>query len=207
MCKGVSSVFTEQDVYWLEDSNSHTVIKKAFNLNDNHKSDLKELLIVEAIPVGESFLSQKETDWKIIFENKPVWFNEHRETQRVFDWLFNTALATYKRLGIIKSLDLSSLDYKKMPDFGGLIITELDCSNNQLTSLDAPNATELRCYNNQLTSLDAPNATKLDCSNNQLTSLDAPNATVLYCSNNQLTSLDAPNATVLYCSNNPNLKR
>ncbi|CAH1765139.1 4440_t:CDS:2 [Entrophospora sp. SA101] len=57
-------------------------------------------------------------------------------------------------------------------------LTELNCSRNQLPSLDVlgcPNLTELYCYNNQLTSIDlskCPNLTELYCPGNQLTSID-----------------------------------
>ena len=54
----------------------------------------------------------------------------------------------------------------------------LDCSENQLTSLDVSKLTSLtilKCYSNQLTSLDVSKLTKLkdlDCSANLLTALD-----------------------------------
>ena len=65
-------------------------------------------------------------------------------------------------------------------------LTYLNCSNNQLTSLDVSQNTALK---------------NLDCSKNQLTSLDVSQNTALstlYCNNNQLTSLDV--------SHNPSLK-
>ena len=83
-------------------------------------------------------------------------------------------------------------------------ITYLNCSGNQLTSLNVSqnNAlTVLFCYNNQLTSLDISNNTALTdlrCYNNQLTSLDLSQNTTLYvlhCEGNQLTSLDVSNNT------------
>ncbi len=90
----------------------------------------------------------------------------------------------------------------------------LDCSDNQLTSLDLSNntaLTNLRCGYNQLTSLDLSNntaLTNLDCGYNQLTSLDLSKNTALtdlYCYGNQLTSLDLSNNTALTnlrCGNN-----
>ena len=57
-------------------------------------------------------------------------------------------------------------------------MTTLNCSRNQLTSLDVSNNTALEklpCYGNQLTSLDVSNNTALTyltCYNNPLTSLD-----------------------------------
>lgn len=58
--------------------------------------------------------------------------------------------------------------------------TEVDCSRNQLTSLNCPNATHVYCWNNKLTSLNCPNATWVRCWDNQLTSLDCPNIEILY---------------------------
>ena len=78
-------------------------------------------------------------------------------------------------------------------------VTKLDCSDNQLTSLDLPKSTVLTwlwCSGNQLTSLDVSKntaLTKLGCSFNKLTSLDLPKntaLTTLYCDRNQLTRLD-----------------
>ena len=99
-------------------------------------------------------------------------------------------------------LNISSL--KGIEHFTAL--EKLDCSYNQLTSLDvSQNAalTLLDCSINQLTSLDvSQNAalTALDCGNNRLTSLDvSQNAalTLLNCSINQLTSLDVSQNTAL----------
>jgi len=93
-------------------------------------------------------------------------------------------------------------------------ITALDCSNNQLISLDISNNTALEslyCSNNQLSNLNISNNTALEllyCSDNQLSSLDINNNTALkqlYCSGNQLSSLDINNNTALEifnCSNN-----
>ena len=85
-------------------------------------------------------------------------------------------------------------------------VTELNCSWNQLTSLDVSKNTALTglyCYNNQLTSLDVSKNTALkvlDCSYNQLTSLDLSQNTALtglYGGQNQLTSLDVLKDTAL----------
>ena len=93
-------------------------------------------------------------------------------------------------------------------------LTYLDCSLNQLTSLDVSKNTALTylsCICFQLTSLDVSKntaLTELSCGNNQLTSLNVSNNTALrrlYCDNNQLTSLNVSNNTALtslYCSNN-----
>ena len=72
-------------------------------------------------------------------------------------------------------------------------LTYLDCSGNQLTSLDVSQNTdlyEMDCYGNQLTSLDVSKNTALeylDCVDNRLTSLDVSKNTALmelYCDDN-----------------------
>ena len=88
-------------------------------------------------------------------------------------------------------------------------LTKLDCSGNNLTSLDVSKntaLTELYCSWNQLTSLDVSKntaLTKLWCNRNQLTSLDVDVSGCgalgeLECSWNQLTSLDVSQNTALY---------
>src|SRR3989344_1924529 len=110
---------------------------------------------------------------------------------------------------------LFDISNKRITTLEGIVfpknITELDCSYNQLTSLEhcPKNLQKLDCRNNQLTSLEyCPwNLQKLYCQNNQLTSLEhcPSNLQQLYCSNNQLTSLEhCPwNLQELYCRNNP----
>jgi len=93
-------------------------------------------------------------------------------------------------------------------------LQDLQCNDNQLTSLDVSGLTNLKtldCQNNQLTSLNVSGLTnlwELVCRNNQLTSLDVSgltNLAHLSCSNNQLTSLDVSglaNLQTLLCQNN-----
>jgi hypothetical protein len=78
----------------------------------------------------------------------------------------------------------------------------LDCSTNQLTSLDITQNTvlsSLGCGSNQLTNLNITQHTSLEglfCENNLLTSLDVTQNTLLsifFCYNNLLTSLDVRN--------------
>ena len=85
-------------------------------------------------------------------------------------------------------------------------LTGLDCSYNQLTSLDLSRntaLTELRCDYNQLPSLDVSRNTALTalyCNNNQLTELDVRQNTALtglWCYDNQLTTLDVSANTAL----------
>ena len=81
-------------------------------------------------------------------------------------------------------------------------LTDLYCSNNNLTTLDVSNNTALEflvCGDNNLTTLDVSNNTALTdlvCSNNNLTTLDVSNNTVLEslsCYDNNLTTLDVSN--------------
>ncbi len=97
---------------------------------------------------------------------------------------------------------LTSLDVSK-----NTALTELSCDNNQLTSLDVSKntaLTELWCEHNQLTSLDMSKNKALEvlhCNDNELTSLDMSKNTKLYYlsfDNNQLTSLDVSMNTALY---------
>lgn len=93
-------------------------------------------------------------------------------------------------------------------------LTTLDCSNNQLTTLDlsSNNAlTSVSCFNNQLTSLNLTGLSSLanlNCLNNQLSNLNLSTNTALYdinCNANQITSLDLSQNNslgVLRCADN-----
>ena len=65
----------------------------------------------------------------------------------------------------VTSLQLTGLNISDLIDLSNNnALTNLDCSNNQLTSLDVSQniaLTNLYCYNNQLTSLDVSNNTAL----------------------------------------------
>jgi len=108
---------------------------------------------------------------------------------------------------MVKYLDVDGNSISDMTGIEKFVNLEiLDCSSNQLTSLDVSNNTELvvlLCHNNQLTSLDVSNNTALKdliCDWNQLTSLDVsknPALISLSCSGNDFTSLDVSNNTVL----------
>ena len=85
-------------------------------------------------------------------------------------------------------------------------LVRLSCGNNQLTSLNLSGLTSLTnlvCYANKLTSLNLDGLTGLeflDCSDNKLTSLDVSKLTkltTLKCYKNQLTTLDVSKLTQL----------
>ncbi len=114
--------------------------------------------------------------------------------------------------GSILCANLSIADLTGIEAF--IMLDTLDCSHNQLTSLDVSANTALvyiHCYNNQLTSLDVSANTALDylhCADNPLTSLNVSTNTALtrlHCYNAQLTTLNvSANAalTYLWCYGN-----
>ncbi len=114
----------------------------------------------------------------------------------------------------IQSVNILNIEISNISSLVGIeyftSLVELNCHNNQLTSLPALPATliELKCHSNQLASLPALPASLelLYCYNNFLASLPPLPATLiyLYCRNNQLTSLPALPASLeqLYCENN-----
>jgi Leucine-rich repeat (LRR) protein len=93
-------------------------------------------------------------------------------------------------------------------------ITDLQCQNNQLTSLDVSNntaLTQLICRNNQITNLNISENTALlflFCENNLLTNLDVSNNSALldlWFNQNQLSSINISNLTnlnTLICTGN-----
>ena len=123
--------------------------------------------------------------------------------------LSEDAVITRSACAKITSLELSytSTSIKSLEGIKNLTnLTELDCSENQLTSLDVSNCTnltKLNCSENQLTSLDisgCTSLTELGCNDNPLTSLDISsciNLTELVCHQNFLTSLDVSGCTNL----------
>ena len=85
-------------------------------------------------------------------------------------------------------------------------LTELDCTGNEITTLDVSGCTaltELICGYNAMATLNVSKNTelvKLDCTCNQLTTLDVSGCTALttlHCSKNKLTELDVSGCTAL----------
>ena len=117
------------------------------------------------------------------------------------DWGDGSASETYTLSpSMIESISHNYSETSiRMITIEGDDITYLDCSNNQLTSLDVSKnvaLTTLNCSNNPLLSLNVNNnsaLTTLICIRNQLTNLDVSANTALEnlnCSYNQLTNLD-----------------
>ena len=117
------------------------------------------------------------------------------------DYVLTSRINTVTSLNVANQniADLTGIEY-----FAAL--QYLNCSGNQLTSLDVTQNTNLQtlyCDNNQLTALDVNQNTalqRLSCSNNQLTAIDVSQNTNLrsfYCYVNQITSLDVSQNTSL----------
>ena len=116
-------------------------------------------------------------------------------------------LISYTEAEEVISLDVEKRGILNMAGIEAFVnLDTLDCSINQLTSLDVSSCSalkKLRCYDDQLTSLDVSGCTALEylrCEGNQLTSLDVSSCSALkelWCSHNQLTSLDVSNNTAL----------
>jgi hypothetical protein len=89
----------------------------------------------------------------------------------------------------------------------GVNINYLDCSNNQLTTLDVTGDSELNslfCNNNILSALDVTKNTILAglyCNDNKINTLDLTNnlaLNILFCYNNQLSVLNVSNNIALF---------
>ena len=118
----------------------------------------------------------------------------------------------------INTVDSLNLYNKNISDLSGvedfIALTYLNCSANQLISIDISQNTSLTnftCGSNQLSSIDVSQNTSLvffQCGLNQLTSLDISQNIVLEyleCAHNQLTNLDVSqnvNLIELYCFEN-----
>lgn len=132
----------------------------------------------------------------------------------------NCSLSPVSELDFSMMYDLVSLNIWSCKLSGALDLsnrsqlTTLNCSENQLTSLNlqgCTSLTDLGCASNQLTELDISSCNKLislGCGGNQLTELDISNCNqlkALYCGYNLLTELHVThckNLEELYCQAN-----
>ncbi len=108
--------------------------------------------------------------------------------------------------------DQNISDFTGIEGFTGLI--NLDCSGNDLTSLDLSsniNLVELNCENNNISNLNVTgniDLETLNCNNNNLTNIDVSSNTKLTSLSvvfNSLTNLDlsfSPNLELLFCAQN-----
>ena len=130
-------------------------------------------------------------------------YQRDAESLKGIEFFTNLIYLTAKQCRL-KELDLSA----------NTKLRELDCNNNQLTSLIVSGCTDLvklSAEGNQLPAIDLSKNTKLETvyiSKNLLTALDLSqnvNLKVLYCNTNQLTSIDlrfCGELNELYCQDN-----
>jgi len=109
-----------------------------------------------------------------------------------------------------KRLNCSRSGLTAIPSSPDLLI--LECKQNALTELprELPNLTELDCSDNQLSVLEAyPKLRALRCAGNKLRSLpNYPELAILYCQNNQIEELPYyPNLRSINVTGNPIARR
>ena len=151
--------------------------------------------------VGEEIFLKIEANGNVTIEG----IKEAPETGDKF-FVYTLTSQTITIRGDVTTLDCSNNQLTSLDVSGCTALAKLSCSRNQLTSLDVSKNTALTtlwCSDNQLTSLDvskSPALTQLDCSSNQLTNLDVSDCTALTklgCYENQLTNLNASGCTAL----------
>ena len=179
-----------------------------------YKSDSFELQLSNLEPNTQYYVrSYAITDIGIIYGNVQSFRSLHDGTFIIFEdsnfetfclWNFDSNKDGQISIGEvdkITELDISRKNISTIPEIQYFTsLTTLDCSNNQLTSLDMSGCTSLQtlnCSYNQLTSLDVSGYTSLQTLNcnhcNSMTFLNVSgctNLTTLDCSNNFLRSLD-----------------
>ena len=122
------------------------------------------VMMAGLLPLGQVAYASGEGDVAIDATNFPD--ANFREFVKQYDDDSNGYLSAAE-LGAVTEMDCRS---KNIADLTGVehftALTELYCSNNQLTSLDVRHNTALQwlyCYNNQLTSLDVSANTCFSC--------------------------------------------
>ena len=185
-----------------------------------YKSDSFELQLSNLEPNTQYYVrSYAITDIGIIYGNVQSFRSLHDGTFIIFEdsnfetfclWNFDSNKDGQISIGEvdkITELDISRKNISTIPEIQYFTsLTTLDCSNNQLTSLDMSGCTSLQtlnCSYNQLTSLDVSGCTSLqtlNCNHCSMTFLNVSgctNLTTLDCSNNFLRSLDVSGCTSL----------
>ncbi len=122
-------------------------------------------------------------------EANPVFIPDMFFLNSLIEWGVDTngdGIIAYIEAGVIIYLDLRGDSIADLTGIEAFVnLDTLDCSRNQLSSLDFSNITalvNLNCSSNQITSLDISNNTAIKtlcCYDNQLTSLDVSNNTAL----------------------------
>ena len=190
-----------------------------------YKSDSFELQLSNLEPNTQYYVrSYAITDIGIIYGNVQSFRSLHDGTFIIFEdsnfetfclWNFDSNKDGQISIGEvdkITELDISRKNISTIPEIQYFTsLTTLDCSNNQLTSLDMSGRTSLQTLNcnhcNSMTFLNVSgctNLTTLDCSNNFLRSLDVSGCTNLQTLDgnwNIWTSLDVSECTSLQTLN------
>ena len=190
-----------------------------------YKSDSFELQLSNLEPNTQYYVrSYAITDIGIIYGNVQSFRSLHDGTFIIFEdsnfetfclWNFDSNKDGQISIGEvdkITELDISRKNISTIPEIQYFTsLTTLDCSNNQLTSLDMSGRTSLQTLNcnhcNSMTFLNVSgctNLTTLDCSNNFLRSLDVSGCTSLQTLDgnwNIWTSLDVSECTSLQTLN------
>ena len=190
-----------------------------------YKSDSFELQLSNLEPNTQYYVrSYAITDIGIIYGNVQSFRSLHDGTFIIFEdsnfetfclWNFDSNKDGQISIGEvdkITELDISRKNISTIPEIQYFTsLTTLDCSNNQLTSLDMSGCTSLQTLNcnhcNSMTFLNVSgctNLTTLDCSNNFLRSLDVSGCTSLQTLDgnwNIWTSLDVSECTSLQTLN------
>ena len=105
---------------------------------------------------------------------------------------------------LLQNLDCSQNQLTTLNVVGLANLNSFNCSYNQLATLSfsGSNFSTFNCSNNLLTTLTASNVTAFmfNCQNNNLTNLNVSNSSfsLLNCSNNQLSSIDVSTTTILF---------
>ncbi|MDG2365938.1 MAG: leucine-rich repeat domain-containing protein, partial [Candidatus Marinimicrobia bacterium] len=160
---------------------------------------MKKVAILFIVLLTSSFLFAQNT-----------YVPDDKFEQALIDLGYDTTLDDSVLTANISGVTTLDVSNKEISDLTGIeaftSLTSLECSDNQLTSLDVSKntaLTSLNCWSNQLASLDVSKNTalnELQCWKNQLTSLDvSKNKALSYlsCEENQLTSLDVSSNTTL----------
>ena len=189
-----------------------------------YKSDSFELQLSNLEPNTQYYVrSYAITDIGIIYGNVQSFRSLHDGTFIIFEdsnfetfclWNFDSNKDGQISIGEvdkITELDISRKNISTIPEIQYFTsLTTLDCSNNQLTSLDMSGCTSLQtlnCNHCSMTFLNmsgCTNLTTLDCSNNFLRSLDVSGCTSLQTLDgnwNIWTSLDVSECTSLQTLN------
>ena len=183
------------------------------------RSATLELLGIDGKPLGNIQIIQGGKTFTSIPSDMRVAFPDENFRQYILN-LFDVdkdGLISQSEADNVRRINFGNV-LNKISSFDGIqyfqYLTYLNCSDNQLTSLDVSKntaLTELSCWGNQLTSLDVSKntvLTNLQCDENELTGLDVSKNTALTkltCYGNKLTSLDLSNNTALIylsCSSN-----